>query len=214
MKKIIIVLLSVILSITIFAGTIVVDINSNIKIFLKDSGTYTVHYNGNIVKDKNGRRILLKPNKTWDYLGNIRNQIVNNGEIYINRNGRWGYLRKNKSDNFPYMQVSLTRINRSKTLIEGKILNNSKFNYKNSTFNIVVFDKKSFEYKVVGRISTNRFLKKSKVRFSKYININKSDILEYYIEYVDGEKFKFLKTRKIKRTKAKTLGDYQKELND
>ena len=214
MKKFFIVILMMLFATTIFADRFMRD-NKGRRIKLLSNNTYVVIFDGEIVKDGKGRKILLRDNKTWDYVDDVIDSGIYDDEdgkkVWIKNNGTWGYIKKIENSNFSYKNVAFDDTGR-RTIFSGRINNNSGKDYRSATFNLIVFDKESFEYKRAGTFVINDFFAGDTSEFETSIMIQSRDIADYYIEFAGGEERR--KEREIeKKKKGKKIIELKMELN-
>jgi hypothetical protein len=121
------------------------------------------------------------------------------------------YIKKIENSNFSYKNVAFDDTGR-RTIFSGRINNNSGKDYRSATFNLIVFDKGSFEYKRAGTFVINDFFAGDASEFETSIMIQSRDIADYYIEFAGGEERR--KEREIeKKKKGKKIIELKMELN-
>lgn len=216
MKKLLIIALMVITAVTAFGDQIIRD-GKGRRIKLQSNYTYSIVYDGEIVKDSNGRKILLKDNKTWEYFSDVYLSDILEDEsgkkVWLKSNGTWGYMRRNEEREFKFRNVAIEDAGR-KTRISGRVKNDSMKDYDSATFRLIIFDKKSYEYRTAGTITIEDFYRGDSEEFEVTMYVRSDDIASYYFEFAEGiEKREIREERRIKK-RPKAIFEFKMDIKN
>lgn len=212
MRKLLITLFLIGITVTAFADKYLKD-GSGRRIKLMPNNTYIIVYDGEVVKDSKGRKILLRENKTWDYIDDVFSEdIIDDDDgkrIWIKGNGTWGYVKRVEDSSFGYKNISVEEEGR-RTVFSGRVVNNSGKDYRSATFNLMVFDRRGFEYRRVGTFTVDDFYSGAASDFEVIADIPKRAVVEYYLQFAGGEE----KKKEIeKKKKGKKIIELKMELD-
>ncbi len=219
MKKLVLLILMLTAAVTTFADQTIRD-GKGRKIRLSSNLTYNVVADGEIVRDGNGRKIILRDNRTWDYYSEVYISDIledeNGKKIWLKGNGTWGYMKKQEERDFRFRNVAIEDAGK-KTRISGRVVNESGRDYESATFRLVVFDRKSYEYKKAGMVTVTDFRRGDIGEFEATLYMDSDDIASYYFEFSEGverrEKREEREERTIKK-RPKAIFEFKMDIKN